>query len=140
LGIGGLGTKGSGGGRGGYGDLDLGGRGKEETQFIPGKTTVVGGLSREVIDRIIQRHFNEIKYCYEKELAKNPALYGKVAVLFIIDGGGKVSDALVQQTTLSSEPVESCMVNHVRRWAFPQPQGGGTVEVTYPYVFKATGS
>jgi hypothetical protein len=140
LGIGGLGTKGSGGGRGGYGDLDLGGRGKEETQFIPGKTTVVGGLSREVIDRIIQRHFNEIKYCYEKELAKNPALYGKVAVLFIIDGGGKVSDALVQQTTLSSEPVESCMVNHVRRWAFPQPRGGGTVEVTYPYVFKATGS
>jgi hypothetical protein len=140
LGIGGLGTKGSGSGRGGYGDVDLGGRGKQETEFIPGKTTVVGGLAREVIDRIIQRHFNEIRYCYEKELAKNPSLYGKVSVLFIIDGGGKVSDALVQQTTLASEPVESCMVNHVRRWAFPQPQGGGTVEVTYPYVFKATGS
>jgi hypothetical protein len=45
----------------------------------------------------------------------------------------------VQQTTMASEPVESCIVNHVRRWAFPQPQGGGTVQVTYPYVFKSSG-
>jgi hypothetical protein len=31
------------------------------------------------------------------------------------------------------------MLNHVRRWAFPAPQGGGTVQVTYPYVFKSSG-
>jgi hypothetical protein len=139
LGIGGLGTRGGGRGRGGYGDVDLDGRGKEETQFIPGKTVVVGGLSREVIDRIIQRHYNEIKYCYEKELSRDPSLHGKVTVLFVIDGAGGVADALVQQTTLSSEPVEGCIVSHVRRWAFPAPDGGGTVQVTYPYVFKSNG-
>ena len=139
LGIGGLGTKGSGHGRGGYGDIDLGGRGKDETIFVPGRTTVVGGLSREVINRVIQKHYNEIKYCYEKELSKDPGLYGKITVLFMIDGTGRVGEALVQQTTMSSEPVESCMVNHVRRWVFPSPQGGGTVQVTYPYVFKSSG-
>jgi len=139
LGIGGLGTKGSGHGRGGYGDIDLGGRGKDETVFVPGHTTVVGGLSREVINRVIQKHYNEIKYCYEKELTKDPGLYGKVTVLFVIDGTGRVGDALVQQTTMSSEPVESCMINHVRRWVFPPPQGAGTVQVTYPYVFKSSG-
>ena len=139
LGIGGLGTKGSGHGRGGYGEVDLGGRGKDDTVFVPGHTTVVGGLSREVINRVIQKHYNEIKYCYEKELSHDPGLYGKVTVLFVIDGSGRVSDGLVQQTTMSSEPVESCMVNHVRRWVFPAPQGGGTVQVTYPYVFKSSG-
>jgi len=139
LGIGGLGTKGDGRGRGGYGEIDLGGRGKDETQFIPGKTTVVGGLSREVINRVIQRHYNEIKYCYEKELSKDPGLYGKVTMLFVIEGNGRVGDALVQQTTMSNEAVETCMLNHVRRWVFPAPQGGGTVQVTYPYVFKASG-
>jgi TonB family protein len=139
LGIGGLGKRGSGHGAGGSGDVDLGGRGKQETVFIPGRTTVVGGLSRDVINRVIQKHYSEIKYCYEKELSKNPGLYGKVTVLFLIDGGGRVGDALVQQTTLASEPVESCMINHVRRWAFPAPLGGGTVQVTYPYVFKSTG-
>jgi TonB family protein len=90
-----------------------------------------------VINRIIQRHYNEVKYCYEKELTRDPGLYGKVAVLFVIDGTGRVSDALVQQTTLSSEPVESCILTHVRRWVFPQPEGGSTVQVTYPYVFKS---
>ena len=139
LGIGGLGTKGSGHGRGGYGELDLGGRGKDETVFVPGRTTVVGGLSREVINRVIQKHYNEIKYCYEKELSKHPDLYGKVTVLFLIEGTGRVGDALVQETSMASEPVESCMINHVRRWVFPAPQGGGTVQVTYPYVFKSSG-
>ena len=139
LGIGGLGTKGSGHGRGGYGELDLGGRGKDETIFVPGRTMVVGGLSRDVINRVIQKHYNEIKYCYEKELSRHPDLYGKVTVLFLIEGTGRVGDALVQQTTMASEPVESCMVSHVRRWLFPAPQGGGTVQVTYPYVFKSSG-
>ncbi len=139
MGIGGLGTKGNGHGRGGYGSIDLGGRGKDETEFIPGKTTIVGGLSRDVIDRVIQRHYNEIKYCYEKELTKDPGLYGKVEVLFVIGGNGGVVDALVQQTTMSNETVESCMINHVKRWIFPAPQGGGTVQVSYPYVFKASG-
>src|SRR5713226_4301 len=104
----------------------------------PGCTIVVGGLSRDLINRIIQRHYNEVKYCYEKELTKDPALYGKVTVLFVIDGVGRVVDALVQQSTMGSEPVESCIVTHVRRWAFPAPQGGGTVQVTYPYVFKSS--
>jgi len=138
IGIGGLGTKGTGGGRGGWGDVDLGGRGKEETQFVPGRTIVIGGLSRDVINRIIQRHYNEVKYCYEKELTKDPGLYGKVTVLFVIEGTGRVGDALVQQSTMGSEPVESCIVTHVRRWAFPAPQGGGTVQVTYPYLFKSS--
>ena len=138
IGIGGLGTKGSGGGRGGYGEVDLGGRGKEETQFVPGRTIVVGGLSRDVINRIIQRHYNEVKYCYEKELTKDPGLYGKITVMFVIDGTGRVGDALVQQSTMGSEPVESCIVGHVRRWAFPAPEGGSSVQVTYPYVFKSS--
>jgi hypothetical protein len=139
IGIGGLGTKGDGHGKGGAGDIDLGGRGKDETQFIPGKTTVVGGLSREVINRVIQRHYNEIKYCYEKELTKDPGLYGKVAVLFVIEGTGRVGDALVQETSLSSDAVQGCMLSHVKRWVFPEPVGGGSVQVTYPYVFKASG-
>jgi TonB family protein len=138
LGIGGLGTKGSGKGAGGYGDVDLGGRGKEETQFVPGRTIVIGGLSRDVINRIIQRHYNEVKYCYEKELTKDPSLYGKVTVLFVIEGSGKVGDALVQQSTMAGAAVEGCILSHVRRWAFPAPEGGGTVQVTYPYVFKSS--
>ena len=139
LGIGGLGTKGNGHGRGGFGSIDLGGRGKGDTRIVPGRTIVQGSLSKEIIGKIIRRHWNEIKYCYETELNKNPNLYGKVAVAFTIDGTGVVSDANIGESTMNNTSVENCMVTRVRRWRFPEPKGGGQVFVTYPWVFKAAG-
>jgi len=139
LGIGGLGTKGMGPGKGGYGAVDLGGKGHEITRIIPGKTRVVGGLSREVIERVIRQHQSEIKYCYEIELNQRPDLAGKVGVAFTIDGGGAVSDASVSESTLHDGTTEQCMISKIRRWKFPQPLGGGTVSVNFPWIFKPAG-
>jgi TonB family protein len=138
LGLGGLGTKGGGRGAGGSG-LDLGGRGREGTRIIPGKTTVVGGLDKDVIMKVIKRHQNEIKFCYEQELQKNPALGGKVAVAWTIDPSGAVSEAAVSESSISNANVESCIVQRIRRWKFPEPDGGGIVNVTFPWIFKAAG-
>ena len=139
LGLGGLGTKGGGRGAGGYGSIDLGGKGKDSTRIIPGKTTVVGGLDKDVIMKVIKRHQNEIKFCYEQELQKNPALAGKVAVAWTIDGTGAVADANVSESSISNANVESCILQRIRRWKFPEPAGGGVVNVTFPWLFKAAG-
>ncbi len=139
LGLGGLGTKGTGRGAGGYGSIDLGGKGKEMTRVVPGKTTVVGGLSKDVIAKVIKRHQNEIKYCYEQELAKQPDLSGKVAVMFTIDPTGAVSEANVTESSLNNNNAESCMMDRIRRWKFPEPQGGGVVNVNFPWIFNAAG-
>lgn len=140
LGIGGLGTQGNGRGTGGSGGIDLGGRGKSVTKVIPGKTTVIGGLDKDVIAKVIRRHQNEIKYCYESELNKNPSLAGKVAVAFTIDPAGAVADASVSESTLGSSPAEQCMLSRIRRWKFPEPKGGGVVNVTYPWLFSPSGA
>lgn len=139
LGLGGLGTKGGGRGAGGYGSIDLGGRGKDSTRVIPGKTTVVGGLDKDVIMKVIKRHQNEIKFCYEQELQKNPALGGKVAVAWTIDPAGSVNEANVSESSISNANVEGCILQRIRRWKFPEPQGGGVVNVTFPWIFKAAG-
>jgi TonB family protein len=139
LGLGGLGTKGGGRGAGGYGSIDLGGKGKDTTRVIPGKTTVVGGLDKDVIMKVIKRHQNEIKFCYEQELQKNPSLGGKVAVAWTIDPSGAVSDANVSESSIGNANVESCIMQRIRRWKFPEPTGGGVVNVTFPWIFKAAG-
>jgi TonB family protein len=139
LGLGGLGTKGGGRGRGGYGSIDLGGKGKDSTRIIPGKTTVVGGLDKDVIMKVIKRHQNEIKFCYDQELQKNDKLAGKVAVAWTIDPSGGVSDANVSESSMDNANVESCIVQRIRRWKFPEPEGGGVVNVTFPWIFKAAG-
>lgn len=139
LGLGGLGTRGGGRGAGGSGSLDLGGRGKDSTRVIPGRTTVVGGLDKDVIMKVIKRHQNEIKFCYEQELQKIPTLSGKVAVGWTIDPTGAVSEANVSESSIGNANVEGCILQRIRRWKFPEPQGGGIVNVTFPWIFKAAG-
>ncbi len=135
LGIGGLGGHGGGRGRGGNGAFDLGGRGKSRTRFIPGRTTVLGGLTADEVGRIVRRHWNEMKYCYEKELNKDPNLAGTVKLAWVINPVGFVASAQIAESSLNNANAEACMVANVRRWKFPAPRGGGIVNVTYPFSF-----
>jgi TonB family protein len=140
LGLGGLGTAGYGRGGGtGYGSVKIGHRGKHAVRVVKGRTRVVGGLSQEVVGRYIKRYWAQFKYCYERELSKDPNLYGKITITFTIAGNGRVSEAQVIQTSMHSANVEECVLRVVRRIRFPQPKGGGQVVVTYPFMFTTAG-
>jgi TonB family protein len=136
--IGGMGTRGPGRGGGGP-DLGLGGPGKDPVHIIQEKRGIGVALDKSVIAKVIRRHWNEIKYCYETGLNQDPHLAGKVAVAFTINGTGAVSAADVSESSLGNRKVEECMTTDIKRWRFPEPRGGGQVFVTYPWVFKAAG-
>lgn len=108
-------------------------------EFIPGLPTVRGSLDKEVIRRIVRRHLNEVKYCYELELARAPGLAGRVVVQFAIAPGGQVITSALASSTMGNARVENCTVQAVRRWLFPAPAGGGLVMVTYPFVLNPAG-
>jgi len=138
IGLGNLNTIGHGGGGGsgsgyGRGAGGLGGRRGAAPKIRSGAAMVKGSLSKEVIRRIVHRHINEVKFCYEKQLSQRPDLSGRVAIKFIISGTGAVQMAAVASSTLGNAQVENCIAQAVRRWTFPQPEGGGIVIVTYPF-------
>lgn len=144
IGLGNLGTIGKGGGGGsgsgyGRGAGGLGGRRASAPEVVPGTAEVRGSLDKEIIRRIIRRHINEVKFCYERELVKSPNLMGRVMVQFTISAQGSVLASLVQSSTMNNVPTEQCIAAAVRRWEFPKPQGGGIVVVTYPFVLKSAG-
>ncbi|MDZ4696946.1 MAG: TonB family protein [Deltaproteobacteria bacterium] len=144
IGLGNLGTIGKGGGGGsgsgyGRGAGGLHGRRARSPEVMPGTAAVRGSLDKEIIRRIIRRHINEVKFCYEQELVKSPELQGRIAVNFTIAATGQVVASVMQDSTLSNRRVESCVVAAVRRWEFPKPNGGGIVIVTYPFVFNPAG-
>ncbi len=143
IGLGNLGTIGHGGGGGtgsGYGRGAGGLRGREARvpRIRTGNADVRGSLSREVIRRVIQRHINEVRFCYEQELNQRPDLEGRVMVSFIISPTGAVQSAGVGNTTINNARVEGCIVQAVRRWTFPAPDGGGVVGVNYPFVLSSS--
>ncbi len=137
LGIGGLGRGGRGPGRGGDGRLDLGGRDKGRTRILPGRTIIKGGLKKAEIARVIQRNLPRFKFCYDKQLATNPNLDGKISVYFTIAPTGSVARASVVETSMHDDTVEECVLRVMRTLKFPKPKGGGIVFVTYPFIYAA---
>ncbi len=144
IGLGNIGTIGHGGGSGtgsGYGSGAGGLRGRQSTvpRIRTGNADVRGSLSREVIRRVIRRHLNEVRFCYEQELGQRPDLQGRVMVSFIISPTGAVQSAAVGDSTISNARVEGCITQAVRRWTFPAPDGGGVVGVNYPFMLESSG-
>jgi hypothetical protein len=102
-----------------------------------------GGLSREEIQRVIARVMSQIKYCYEKELNRDPNLEGKLQMFWVINGSGDVSTASATQNTFGSgaaKPIEGCVQRIIQRLKFPNPKGGGIVNVQFPFVFSNSGA
>ncbi len=145
IGLGNFGTIGKGGGGGngsgyGRGAGGLGGRRARAPDVIPGQANVRGSLDKEIIRRIIRRHINEVKYCYESELTKKANLAGRISVQFTIAATGQVIASVLQSSTMGNLKVENCVTQAVRRWEFPKPLGGGIVIVSYPFNFTAGGA
>jgi TonB family protein len=145
IGIGVIGGGGPGVGPGGIGWRSarvagpLGTRHPGPPDFIPTKVEVRGNLDREIIRRIIRRHINEVRFCYEQQLAAHHDLAGRMLVQFNIAPTGQVLSSVMQSSTLSNVRVESCTLQAIRRWEFPKPDGGGLVNVSYPFVFTPAG-
>ncbi len=137
-GIGGLGTRGRGAGRSGFGKGggNFGEKGQGGLGRVGGDPIILGALDRSLIDEVIKRNMNKIKYCYQRELTKNPALAGKVVIKFTIAKDGGVSSASKKSSTMGNASVEQCIVAQFMRMKFPEPKGGGIVIVSYPFLFS----
>ena len=123
--------------RSGFGGL--GSRGSAGGTAMSGDFLILGSLDKTVIQAVIQRHLNQIRYCYQRELTKDPDLGGRVVIKFVVAKDGTVSSATVKSTTMYNDAVESCIAGRFMRFQFPEPAGGGIVIVSYPFVFTPAG-
>lgn len=138
--LGGIATRGKGGGASGVRDgtaLAGGTVGTGDVAMVDEETVIEGGLDRDVIADVIRRNLGQIRYCYERQLSSNPELYGKLLVRFTIDAGGTVLEPKIDTSTLKSAMIEGCVLRRLAGWKFPTPRGGTQVRVSYPFLFKA---
>jgi TonB family protein len=96
-------------------------------------------MDPELILRVVRSHHDQLKYCYDNALTRNPKLTGKVSVRWIIREDGTVASSNVTNTTTGTPDLDRCIAGRVLTWIFPKPKGGGVAVVTYPFVFKQAG-
>jgi TonB family protein len=111
------------------------GVGERRTSRAPPLDVPVGLTTKEV-GAIVKAHMKEIRACYERELAHDATLTGKVSVRWSVGARGRVSDAEVTASELHNGAAETCVLNAVRALSFPDPKNGAIIAVTYPFVFK----
>lgn len=106
------------------------------TAGLPFKTVILGGMDPDIIRKIIEDHIPQFRYCYQKELDKAAREFsGVVRLNFIIGASGHVTKAGVDSFSPLPVRVKGCVVNVLKGIKFPEPLGGGVVEVNQPFNF-----
>jgi len=113
-------------------------RGGGEPVVYSGPSSVTGELDKETVRRYIQTKMDQVKWCYQQELQKNPSLQGDVNMEWLILADGSVAQVRVSGGSLGSPAVEQCLKTRIVTWQFPAPKSGGIARVVYPFIFRAT--
>jgi hypothetical protein len=100
--------------------------------------SIQGGMSREMVKRVIDLHLEEIQYCYESALMENPAIMGRIVYEWKILLSGKVGEVRIASSTVNSHQIHDCIKASIQSWQFPKPVGTEVV-VSYPFVFDLVG-
>ena len=84
-----------------------------------------------------------IQECYEGWVRVHPDLAGKIVVAFTIadpsdddDDEARITEVEINESTVAHESLEGCVRNVVSGLRFERPEGG-TLKVSYPFVFAA---
>lgn len=93
-----------------------------------------GVLSDEAISAVIDAHRDEIGACHSAAAAGWPGLEGQVAIELMILPSGAARTVGVTQSSVGNGPLECCILHAVDGWEFPEPEGGGIVRLSYPFV------
>ena len=121
----------------GVGAVDTG---RKQTVKVPQVADAVpevdsSEVSPKALGRFIQSRKASIQACYEKELKRYPTLKGRVMVRFNLKPNGRAGDVEVDESTLGSEGVSSCIITTIRGWKFPF-EPSDDVPVSYPFIFS----
>ncbi|MBT7608388.1 MAG: FHA domain-containing protein [Bacteriovoracaceae bacterium] len=105
---------------------------------LPYKTVHLGGMDPDMIRKILMEHIPQFRSCYQKVLAGG--IYGNfqgvVKLDFIIGASGHVTKAGIEAADDAiPSKVKSCVINTLKGISFPEPTGGGVVEVSQPMNF-----
>jgi hypothetical protein len=107
---------------------------KTETAALNDPAARSGNLPPAVIQGIVRDNYEKMRQCYEQGLARDPTLTGRVAVRFVINRDGTVSNASVSTNEIPDCDVTRCVANVFQGLQFPKPEGG-IVTVVYPVMF-----
>jgi hypothetical protein len=95
---------------------------------------VRGGLTWAQVRSVVGRRQNAFRYCYERELNKDPKLVGRLQLLLTIGADGAVTTANGERGM--NADVIRCVEHQALRMRFPEPADAREVHAAMELVFR----
>lgn len=106
------------------------------TAGLPYKTVILGGMDPNTIRQILMDNVPLFRRCYQTALDRAQSAFdGVVRLNFVIGASGHVTRAGVDSYNNLPPKVRNCVIDVLRGIKFPEPLGGGVVEVNQPFNF-----
>lgn len=107
-----------------------------DTAYSDPKTVVLGSMDPELLRKILKEYLPQFRHCYQQELERNEAAKGVIDLHFRINPNGSVSKIKIKgKRARFSRAGSGCMAGVLKLIDFPNPKGGGVVDVKQPLNF-----
>ena len=97
---------------------------------------VTGELTESQIKKVVRIRIAQIRYCYEKEVIRNPNLKGSINLKWVINSQGRVVVVKVKRASLKNKRIQNCVKHRIIRWRFPKYKKNNYTTVKYLFKFK----
>jgi hypothetical protein len=79
----------------------------------------------DAIDALFRRKAPQLQRCWQEEYERtqNRKLEGEITLQMIVSKKGQATGTKVTKSTINAPTVESCVVNEVASWQFPEGPG-----------------
>lgn len=105
-------------------------------EVVPLDPMVRGDLGAPVVRDVIENNLAGLEDCYAAALKKKPDTQGRVVIRIVIRGEGTVRSAGIAGSQVKDDDVGRCMSGHIASLSFPESDGGGSTEATYPFQLQ----
>lgn len=122
-----------------YGSRGLASKSGFDSSYLEPKTVVLGSMDPEVLRTILREYIGQFRSCYQQELIEqSDKIKGVIDLNFTISATGRVQkyDIRAKDAQFSKKGI-NCMGQVLSIIPFPQPKGGGVVDVRQPLNFFA---
>lgn len=101
------------------------------------KAEVKGGLSGEVVRRVLRRHRNALRFCINSGLAQAPsALKGPLEAEIAVSPDGTVKAVRGVRGAGLATSTQTCIQKRLERIRFPAPKSAGVVQVKAKWMMR----
>lgn len=87
-------------------------------------TSEIGGMNEDEVDAAFKSSLKGLQRCLDKGASRVEFLGGSVSFFLKIDSSGQVAAAYFEESSLGDRATERCMLDTMRKKAWPKPVGG----------------